>query len=179
MTSHNAPDALTHVNQRGEANMVNVSAKPETHRVAICEGWVLFGSAADEAIRADSLKKGDVIATSRIAGLMAVKRAADLIPLCHPIRVSKAAVDLDLVAKAKIPTGVAACHANCAAGVKITTRVEAVDRTGVEMEAMTALSVAALTMYDMLKAVDRSVVSSSFRLLHKSGGKSGEWNAPS
>ncbi|MET0376930.1 MAG: cyclic pyranopterin monophosphate synthase MoaC [Rhizorhabdus sp.] len=152
---------LTHIDDGGAARMVDVSAKAETKREALAEGRILIGRAALEAIRAGSVKKGDVLAVARVAGIMAAKRTADLIPLCHPLPISGVTLDLD------IEEG----------GIRATARVVTTYTTGIEMEAMTAVSVALLTVYDMAKALDRAMRIEGVRLLSKTGGKSGDWTA--
>lgn len=152
---------LTHFNRDGEAHMVDVGAKDSTHRVAIAEGRILMEASTLELIRGGGHKKGDVLGIARIAGIMAAKKTSDLIPLCHPLALTR--VDLDLA----MESGPAAVH--CEA------RVETRGQTGVEMEALTAVQVALLTVYDMCKAVDRGMTMRDIQLLKKSGGKSGEW----
>ena len=153
---------LTHFDRAGKARMVDVGGKPETERLAAASGFVSMAAATAERIAAGTVAKGDVLGIARTAGLMAVKRTADLIPLCHPVRVS--GVDLALeVVQGKRP------------GVRIRAEVRGVDRTGFEMEAMTAVSVAALTIYDMCKSADRSMVIEAVQLDEKRGGKSGTW----
>ncbi|WP_156678393.1 cyclic pyranopterin monophosphate synthase MoaC [Sphingomonas profundi] len=152
---------LTHLDAAGAARMVDVSAKPETARTATAEGRILLSVEALAAIRAGSVKKGDVLAVARVAGIMAAKKTAELIPLCHPLPI--AAVSLDLV----LEEGAIRCTA------EVTTRYS----TGIEMEAMTAVSVALLTIYDMAKALDRGMRIEGVRLLAKSGGRSGDWRA--
>lgn len=153
---------LTHLDAAGAARMVDVSAKPATAREATASGRIAMSHQAAAAIRDGSVKKGDVIAVARVAGIMAAKRTAELIPLCHPLPIS--GVTLDLVVEAD--------------GVAATATVRTTHGTGVEMEAMTAVSVALLTIYDMAKSVDRGMVIGAIRLLAKSGGRSGEWRAP-
>ncbi len=151
---------LTHVDARGAARMVDVSGKGETDRRAVAEGFVMLAPATLRLVRRNALAKGDVLATARLAGIQATKRTADLIPLCHPLRIDAVHVAL---------------RATRRDGIEIRAEVVARDRTGVEMEALTAVSVAALTVYDMVKAVDRGAEIRSVRLLQKSGGKSGPW----
>jgi cyclic pyranopterin phosphate synthase len=151
--------ALSHVDARGRVRMVDVSAKPETAREAVAQGDVRMSAAARRAIRARAVKKGDPLQTARLAGIMAAKRTADIVPLCHPIPLTH--VDVEIT-----PHG---------AGYRIVGRVGTVGRTGVEMEALVAVSVAALTLYDMLKAVDRSIVIGPVFLAEKRGGRSGEY----
>jgi cyclic pyranopterin monophosphate synthase len=152
-----SPARLSHVDARGRVRMVDVSAKPETDREAVAEAVVRMSAAAVRAIRARTVKKGDPLQAARLAGIMAAKRTADLIPLCHPLALTHVHVDLE-----PRPRGYA-----------IRARVGTRGRTGVEMEALVAASVAALTLYDMLKAVDRSIVIGPIRLLEKRGGRSG------
>ncbi|QDO98893.1 cyclic pyranopterin monophosphate synthase MoaC [Ferrovibrio terrae] len=154
---------LTHLNDAGEAHMVDVSAKAETERVAKAGARVLLQKSTLDLILSGQAAKGDVLATARIAGIMAAKKTSDLIPLCHPLALSQVTVEL-------IPD-----PAGNAIDIVATCRLKG--RTGVEMEALTAASVAALTIYDMVKAVDRGMQITDIRLLHKSGGKSGDFNA--
>ena len=155
---------LTHLSASGEANMVDVSAKDATERVAIAEGKVIMQPATLALAVSGNAKKGDVFATARIAGIMAAKRTHDLIPLCHPLALSKVAVDLeDLPA---LP------------GIKVTALAKVTGKTGVEMEALTAVSVACLTIYDMLKAADRTMRIEGIALVEKRGGKSGDFVRP-
>ncbi len=151
---------LTHLDEQGRARMVSVVTKAETHRVAIASAVVTMSERAFEAVLAGT-KKGDALQIARIAGIAAAKRTPDLIPLCHPLRLSSVQVE-------------ATPHRE-SLSVELVATVEAVDRTGVEMEAMTSASVAALTVYDMIKAVDRSAVIERVLLLEKSGGKSGHY----
>ena len=152
---------LTHIDDEGAAHMVDVSAKAETKREAVAEGRILIAAAALDAIRAGSVKKGDVLAVARVAGIMAAKKTADLIPLCHPLPISGVTLDLDIEQD----------------GIRATARVVTTYTTGIEMEAMTAVSVALLTVYDMAKALDRGMRIEGVRLLAKTGGKSGDWKA--
>ncbi|MFT8813864.1 cyclic pyranopterin monophosphate synthase MoaC [Acetobacter fabarum] len=152
---------LTHLDSSGHARMVDVSDKDETFRKAIATAEVHMQRHTLDLIVSGSMPKGDVLATARIAGIMAAKKTADVIPLCHPLRLTS--VTLDLVATDD--------------KIEITAAVTTKDATGVEMEALTAVSVAALTLYDMCKAVDRSMRIDNIRLQHKSGGRSGEYNA--
>lgn len=148
---------LTHVDRTGRVRMVDVAAKPETHRVAIAEGAVTMSAAARRAIRSQAVAKGDPLQTARVAGIMAAKRTAELIPLCHSLPLTSVSVDLR----------------PARGGFRIVGRVETVARTGVEMEALTAVAAAALTLYDMLKAVDRRMVIGPITLREKRGGRSG------
>ena len=152
---------LTHLDESGAAHMVDVSAKADTVRQAIAEGRITMSAEALDVIREGSAKKGDVLATARIAGIMAAKKTSELIPLCHPLMLSKVSVDFSFEDN----------------GIRATALVRLTGQTGVEMEAMTAVSVALLTIYDMGKALDKSMVVSGIRLLSKSGGKSGDWRA--
>lgn len=154
---------LTHLNDAGEAHMVDVSAKAETERVARAGARVLLQKSTLDLILSGQAAKGDVLATARIAGIMAAKKTSDLIPLCHPLALSQVTVELT-----PDPAGIA---------IDIVATCKLKGRTGVEMEALTAASVAALTIYDMVKAVDRGMQITDIRLLHKSGGKSGDFNA--
>lgn len=154
---------LTHLDAAGNARMVEVGAKGETARAAVATGTVTMSKAAFEALESGKAKKGDVLAVARVAGIMAAKRTSEWIPLCHPVPLTGVEVDFTLDRK------------NARVAVIATARCIA--RTGVEMEALTAVSAAALTIYDMLKAVDRGIVVERIRLLAKSGGKSGDWKA--
>jgi len=150
---------LTHFDASGEAHMVDVSQKPVTDRIAVAEGMVRMTAETLALITSGEAKKGDVLAVARLAGIMAAKRTADLIPLCHPVPVTKVALDLQPVAS--LP------------GVRVQATVKTSGQTGVEMEALTAVSVACLTIYDMVKAVERSMTIEGIRLILKDGGKSG------
>lgn len=152
---------LTHLDQKGEAHMVDVGDKAETVRVAVAEGHVVMQAETLAIVRDGEAKKGDVLGTARLAGIMAAKRAHELIPLCHPLLLSKIAVDLSI--DETLP------------GVRVRAEVKLTGKTGVEMEALTAVSVACLTVYDMVKAVDRAMHIEGVRLVHKSGGKSGTY----
>ena len=153
---------LTHLDETGAARMVDVGGKPATHRRAVASGRITMTAAALEAIRAGNAPKGDVISAARIAGIMAAKRTGDLIPLCHPLGLEAVNIDFAFEADA----------------VRATATASLTGRTGVEMEAMVAVSVALLTIYDMAKAIDKGMVISDVRLIAKTGGKSGEWKAP-
>ena len=154
---------LTHLDSSGAANMVDVSEKPETARTALAEGCVVMEPNTLRLIREGDAKKGDVLGTARLAGIMAAKRTHELIPLCHPLLLSKVKVDCEI--DDTLP------------GVRITAEVKVAGPTGVEMEALTAVSLACLTVYDMVKAVDRGMRIENVRLLHKSGGRSGTYDA--
>ncbi len=155
--------ALTHIDSAGEARMVDVSQKPATERIAVAEGLVIMTKATLALIESGNAKKGDVLGTARIAGIMAAKRTADLIPLCHPLALSKVTVDIDT--DKKLP------------GCRVRASVKTTGPTGVEMEALTAVSVACLTIYDMIKAVERGVRIEGIHLVEKKGGKSGPYRA--
>jgi cyclic pyranopterin phosphate synthase len=154
---------LSHLGARGEARMVDVSAKPATEREAVAAGRVLMQAATLDIVREGNAKKGDVLGAARIAGIMAAKRTHELIPLCHPLALSQ--VELDLTPDAKLP------------GIEVRARVKVAGPTGVEMEALTAVAVACLTVYDMVKAVDRGMRIDSIRLIEKRGGRSGHYRA--
>jgi len=152
---------LTHLDAAGAAHMVDVSAKPATLRTATATGRIHMTAAALDAIRSGAAAKGDVIAVARVAGIMAAKKTAELIPLCHPLPLSAVSIDLAFEAD----------------GIAATATVSTTHQTGVEMEAMTAVSIALLTIYDMAKALDRGMRIEGVRLLAKTGGRSGEWRA--
>jgi len=150
---------LSHLNQSGEVHMVDVSSKGDTDREGVAEALVEMSNATADLLFASELPKGDALASARIAGIMAAKRTADLIPLCHPIAIGAVTVDISR-------------HPN---GVTVLATVKTTGKTGVEMEAMTAVSVAALAIYDMVKGVERGVAIKEVRLIKKSGGRSGTW----
>lgn len=152
---------LTHLGADGAAHMVDVSAKVDTAREAVAEGRINMSAEALDAVRAGNIKKGDVLGTARIAGIMAAKKTSELIPLCHPLMLSKIAIAFEFEEHS----------------IRAEARVRLNGPTGVEMEALTAVSVALLTLYDMAKALDKSMVISDIRLLSKTGGKSGDWHA--
>jgi cyclic pyranopterin phosphate synthase len=158
-----APGPLTHIGASGEAHMVDVGDKAETERVAVAEGRVVMQAATLATIRAGDAKKGDVLGTARIAGIMAAKRAHELIPLCHALLLSKVTVEIE--------------PDDALPGLVVRATAKLTGRTGVEMEALTAASVACLTIYDMAKAIDRGMTITGIRLLEKTGGKSGAWRA--
>jgi cyclic pyranopterin monophosphate synthase len=153
-------DRLTHIDETGAARMVDVSGKDVTARTARASGRVLVSPQVVELLRGEGMPKGDALATARIAGIMGAKRTPDLIPLCHPLAVSGVTLDLSVADDA----------------VEILATVKTTDRTGVEMEALTAVSVAALTVIDMIKAVDKGAVITDVRVEAKTGGKSGDWS---
>jgi cyclic pyranopterin phosphate synthase len=154
---------LSHLDARGQAHMVDVGDKAETSRIAIAEGSVVMQPQTLAIVRDGDAKKGDVLGTARLAGIMAAKKTHELIPLCHPLLISKVSVDLEL--DEALP------------GVRVRAEVKMKGQTGVEMEALTAVSVACLTVYDMVKAADRAMRIENIRLVHKSGGKSGTFEA--
>lgn len=153
---------LTHIGPDGAAHMVDISGKADSDRQAVASGRIDMSAQALSAIRDGTAKKGDVLATARIAGIMAAKKTSDLVPLCHPLPLTKVAIDLVLDERGVVATATARTRG----------------QTGVEMEAMTAVSIALLTIYDMAKAVDKGMIIRDIRLLSKSGGKSGEYRAP-
>lgn len=154
---------LSHLDEQGAARMVDVSAKPATERVAVAEGRVVMSQTTLDLVLSGNAKKGDVLGAARIAGIMAAKRTHELIPLCHPLMLSKTEVDIS--ADPKLP------------GLTVRATVKVTGQTGVEMEALTAVSVACLTIYDMVKAVERSMKIEGIRLIEKSGGASGDFRA--
>jgi cyclic pyranopterin phosphate synthase len=154
---------LTHIGKRGQARMVDVSEKAATERVAIAEGRVVMSAKTLDLVLAGNAKKGDVLGAARIAGIMAAKRTSELIPLCHPLALSK--VEVDIVPDEKLP------------GLVVRATCKLKGQTGVEMEALTAVSVACLTIYDMVKAVERGMRIEGIRLVEKRGGKSGTYQA--
>lgn len=160
-----APSPLTHIDQRGEARMVDVTEKGATDRVAIAEGRVIMRKETLDLVLEGNAMKGDVLGAARLAGIMAAKRTHGLIPLCHPLPLTK--IEIDINPEHALP------------GFLVRATVKVTAKTGVEMEALTAVSIACLTIYDMVKAAERGVQISGIRLLHKSGGKSGEWRAES
>ena len=155
-------DRLTHVDETGAARMVDVSAKDVTTRQAVATGRVLVSAEVVSLLRGEGVPKGDALGVARVAGIMAAKRTPDLVPLCHPLAISGVTVDLVVADD----------------GVEITATVRTTDRTGVEMEALTAVSVAGLTVVDMVKAVDKAAVITDVRVESKTGGKSGDWSRP-
>ncbi len=154
---------LSHIDEKGTARMVDVSDKAATQRTARAEGFVAMAPATLALVETGTAKKGDVLATARIAGIMAAKRTHELIPLCHPLAITKASVD---ITPSQAPPG-----------LRVTAEVKVAGPTGVEMEALTAVSVACLTIYDMLKAADKAMVIEGVRLLEKTGGRSGTYRA--
>jgi cyclic pyranopterin phosphate synthase len=154
---------LTHFDAQGQAHMVDVSAKAETHRIARATGTIRMLPATLALIQGGTAKKGDAIGVARIAAIQAAKRTSELIPLCHPLPITRVAVEFEIDAASN--------------SVRCTAQVETLGRTGVEMEALTAVQVGLLTVYDMCKAVDRGMVMDGIRVLEKHGGKSGDWVA--
>lgn len=167
MTAHNKTsttnDGLTHFDATGQAHMVDVASKNETHRIAIASGIIRMKPETLAIIESGTAKKGDVLGIARIAAIMAAKRTSDLIPLCHPLALTRVTVDFS------IDTTHSSIHC--------TAQVETFGKTGVEMEALTAVQIGLLTIYDMCKAVDRGMVMSDIKVLEKHGGKSGDWTA--
>jgi cyclic pyranopterin phosphate synthase len=157
-------EKLTHFDERGAARMVDVAAKAETHRVAVAAGWIRMQPETLALVVSGTSRKGDVLGVARIAAIQAAKRTSDLVPLCHPVPLTSVAVDFTID-----ETG---------SRVECRARVECTARTGVEMEALTAVQVGLLTIYDMCKAVDRGMTMDGIRLLEKRGGKSGTYTAP-
>lgn len=153
--------ALTHFDAQGQAHMVDVSAKASTHRIAIAQGRIIMNPATLQLVLTGTAKKGDVLGIARIAGIMAAKKTSDLIPLCHPLALTRITVDF-------------ACD-EVASSIRCTAKVETVGPTGVEMEALTAVQIALLTIYDMCKAVDRGMLMTDLQVLEKHGGKSGSF----
>jgi cyclic pyranopterin monophosphate synthase len=162
MTPPDSP--LTHFDAAGQAHMVDVAAKAETHRTALAGGTIRMQPATLAMIEAGTAKKGDVLGIARVAAIQAAKRTAELVPLCHPLPLTRVTVAFDLD--------------RAASSVRCTARVETVGRTGVEMEALTAVQIGLLTIYDMCKAADRGMVMGDIQVLEKQGGKSGDWSAP-
>jgi cyclic pyranopterin phosphate synthase len=155
--------ALSHIGQRGEARMVDVSGKPQTERIAVAEGNVIMRKETLDRVIAGNALKGDVLGAARLAGIMAAKRTHLLIPLCHPLPITKVEVEID--PEHSLP------------GYRVQATVKVNGQTGVEMEALTAVAVACLTIYDMVKAIEKSMRIEGIRLLEKRGGKSGDWRA--
>ena len=162
-TSTPSTEHLTHFDATGQAHMVDVGAKQDTHRIAVAAGTIRMKPDTLALIQSGNAKKGDVIGIARIAAIMASKRTSDLVPLCHPLPITRVTVDFEVDASAS--------SVHCRA------QVETIGKTGVEMEALTAVQVGLLTIYDMCKAVDRGMVMTNVRVLEKHGGKSGDWSA--
>ena len=164
MPSQNSP--LTHFDAQGQAHMVDVGAKASTHRVAVATGRIHMLPSTLALIQSGTVKKGDVLGIARIAGIQGAKKTSDLIPLCHPLALTRVAIDFEVLAESELPT------------IVCTATAETIGQTGVEMEALAAVQVALLTIYDMCKAADRGMVMTDVKLLEKQGGKSGHWVAP-
>lgn len=160
-------DQLTHIDEKGDVRMVDVSAKPDTERIAVAEGFISMKPETLELIATGQAAKGDVLACARVAGVMAAKKTSDLIPMCHPLNITKAKVECTPVFAGQREDG--------RVGIQVTTTCGVTGKTGIEMEALTAASVACLTVYDMCKAVDRGMEIMDVRLLKKDGGKTGLW----
>lgn len=158
---------LTHIDEKGDVRMVDVSAKAETQRIAAAEGFIAMHQETLDLITSGQAAKGDVLACARVAGIMASKRTSDLIPMCHPLNITKAKVECEPVFAGQREDG--------RVGIHVTTTCGVTGKTGIEMEALTAASVACLTVYDMCKAVDRGMEIMDVRLLKKDGGKTGLW----
>lgn len=174
-------DELTHVDAKGEVRMVDVSDKAETHRIAIAEGTILMHPETQAMVLQDRAKKGDVLACARIAGIMAIKRTSDIIPMCHPLLITKSKCDIEPIAPAgtpadETPEGWAPARSDGQVGFHVLVTAGVTGKTGIEMEALTGASAACLTVYDMCKAVDRGMEIVDVRLLHKEGGRSGVWD---
>ena len=174
-------DELTHVDAKGEVRMVDVSDKAETHRIAIAEGTILMHPETQAMVLQDRAKKGDVLACARVAGIMAIKRTSDIIPMCHPLLITKSKCDIAPIAPAgtpaeDVPEGWAPARSDGQVGFHVLATAGVTGKTGIEMEALTGASAACLTIYDMCKAVDRGMEIVDVRLLHKEGGRSGVWD---
>ena len=174
-------DELTHVDAKGEVRMVDVSDKVETHRIAIAEGTILMHPETQAMVLQDRAKKGDVLACARVAGIMAIKRTSDIIPMCHPLLITKSKCDIEPIAPAgtpadETPEGWAPARHDGQVGFHVLVTAGVTGKTGIEMEALTGASAACLTIYDMCKAVDRGMEIVDVRLLHKEGGRSGVWD---
>lgn len=174
-------DELTHVDAKGEVRMVDVSDKAETHRIAIAEGTILMHPETQAMVLQDRAKKGDVLACARVAGIMAIKRTSDIIPMCHPLLITKSKCDIEPIAPVgtpveDVPEGWAPARPDGQVGFHVLVTAGVTGKTGIEMEALTGASAACLTIYDMCKAVDRGMEIVDVRLLHKEGGRSGVWD---
>ena len=168
-----SPSPLTHFDSQGQAHMVDVAAKPATHRIAVVQGRIDMQPTTLELIMSGSAKKGDVLSIARIAGIMAAKKTSDLIPLCHPLALTHIAIDF--VASSADQASAKSLNGDKPTSISCTATVETVGPTGVEMEALLAANIALLTIYDMCKAVDRSMTITDVKLLEKHGGKSGSF----
>lgn len=174
-------DELTHVDAKGEVRMVDVSDKAETHRIAVAEGTILMHPETQAMVLQDRAKKGDVLACARVAGIMAIKRTSDIIPMCHPLLITKSKCDIEPIAPAgmfaeDVLEGWAPARSDGQVGFHVLVTAGVTGKTGIEMEALTGASAACLTIYDMCKAVDRGMEIVDVRLLHKEGGRSGVWD---
>lgn len=158
---------LTHIDERGQVRMVDVSQKPDTERIAVAEGFISMHQETLDLITSGQAKKGDVLACARVAGVMGAKQTSSLIPMCHPLNITKAKVDCEPVFAGERSDG--------RVGIHVTTTCGVTGKTGIEMEALTAAGIACLTIYDMCKAVDRGMEITDLRLLKKDGGKTGLW----
>ena len=163
MTTEAQSTELTHFDQTGQAHMVDVAGKQDTHRIAVASGMIRMQPATLAIIMQGNAKKGDVLGIARIAAIMAAKRTSDLVPLCHPLPLTRVSIDFNIVAEKAM--------------IICTAQAETIGKTGVEMEALTAVQIGLLTIYDMCKAVDRGMVMSDIRVLEKHGGKSGDWTS--
>ena len=159
----NSSKSFSHINSAGEAHMVDVSEKPDTSRLAVAQARIVLGADVLQRIREQSIAKGDLLATARIAGIQGAKKCSDLIPLCHPLPLSKVTIEINEFTDTN------------KTGLEVVASCKTTGKTGVEMEALTAASVSALTIYDMCKALDKGIVIESVQLLEKKGGKSGSW----
>ena len=174
-------DELTHVDAKGEVRMVDVSDKAETHRIAIAEGTILMHPETQAMVLQDRAKKGDVLACARVAGIMAIKRTSDIIPMCHPLLITKSKCDIEPIAPAgtpaeDVPEGWAPARPDGQVGFHVLVTAGVTGKTGIEMEALTGASAACLTIYDMCKAMDKSMELTDIHLVHKEGGKSGVYD---
>ena len=165
MNSTEMPSPLTHFDSQGQAHMVDVAGKSASHRIAVATGWIQMQPATLALIQNGNAKKGDVLGIARVAAIMVAKRTSDLIPLCHPLALTRVAIDFQIQEPPMVQVPTVACQAT----------VETVGPTGVEMEALTAVNVALLTIYDMCKAADRGMIMTGVKLLEKHGGKSGSY----
>ena len=176
-------ESLTHIDPGGAARMVDVSEKPATERIAVAEGFVRMNESTLELVRSGNAKKGDVLGVARIAGIMAAKKTHELIPLCHPLAISKIEIEITPTSTAKERpassggAGKGDATQQKVTGIAVRATVKVTGQTGVEMEALTAVSVACLTIYDMVKAVERGMTIEAVRLIEKRGGKSGDYRA--
>ena len=171
---------LTHIDEKGDVRMVDVSDKAETHRIAIAEGTILMHPETQTMVLQDRAKKGDVLACARVAGIMAIKRTSDIIPMCHPLLITKSKCDIAPIAPVgtpveDVPEGWASARADGQVGFHVLVTAGVTGKTGIEMEALTGVSTALLTIYDMCKAVDKGMELGEIHLVEKTGGKSGHY----